>query len=100
MKTFSPKLSELIENFNGETFHADDFNQNGFSEIELSCAFDMVKNQDNWKEPIIADIHADDFKVVRVAVIFYTGSVTEQIGTNADGSIRIFAEGYYNAIGC
>ena len=67
--------------------------------IAMSEAFDLVKDEKNWKMPIDAVVPADaDIALIEDAVVFYAGclpDVTEQ----PDGTFRVTAPGYYMSIG-
>lgn len=72
----------------------------------LSDAFDSVKNQQNWKLPVDAEIPPDaDLNLISEAVSFFTGSLPEFIplrtpDTGSDiAGYRVVAAGYYAAIG-
>ena len=71
----------------------------GFTEAELSAAFDKVKSRVNWKYPVDRAIRESDEKVVGAAIIFFTGSVPTFIPGSRKGWVRVYADGYYVAIG-
>lgn len=70
----------------------------GWTRGELSEAFDKVKNQENWKEPINARIPRVDYPMVGQAIIFFTGSVPKFV-FHADYTVSVTADGYYQAVG-
>lgn len=67
---------------------------------ELSQAFDLVANRDNWKMPIDATVWLDDWQkaCVHEAVIFFTGSIP-RFHWLAPRQYRVVAAGYYATIG-
>lgn len=69
-----------------------------FSVWEYRCAFTMVANKDNWKEPIHATINAEDKAIVERAIIDATAS-DPTFDENTDGTLRVFADGYYIGTG-
>lgn len=65
----------------------------------MHAAFDLVKNPENWKYPVDAVIPGDsDTDLIANAVIFFTGS-PPTFTHNPDGTLSVFAAGYYSAIG-
>lgn len=46
----------------------------GFTEAELSAAFDLVSNKDDWRDRIESLCTTDEVKVVAAAVEFYTST--------------------------
>lgn len=75
------------------------FTYAGYSTDQLKMAFDQVKNKSHWKNPVSATIFEDDLNIVSAAVAFYTGSNVEVTRTYKNGKVRIYAAGYFNAIG-
>ncbi len=72
----------------------------GYTHIELHTAFELICNKENWKEPIDAEILAEDFDVCQEACSFITGSALVQVSDETDdGKIQVEADGYYVAIG-
>jgi|SRR5580704_14773611 hypothetical protein len=58
----------------------------GYTRDELSAAFDLVKNRENWKLPVQACVPGTaDVKVISAAVTFFTGSIPEILPVTADG---------------
>lgn len=74
----------------------------GHTERELHRAFDAVRNPENWKLHIEADIPAEgvDERLISDAVAFFTGSLAE-IYPHPDkpGWLCVDAPGYYVCIG-
>ena len=71
----------------------------GYPREALSEAFDKVKNSEHWKGEISATIDEDDFGVTNSAVIFFTGSSLEVLEKLPNGRLRVWAAGYWSAIG-
>ena len=66
-----------------------------YSEAQLSAAFDLVADKENWQLPIQAVVPADaDQDLIREAVVYYTGSVAYFMPQD-DGSWLVIADGYY-----
>lgn len=71
----------------------------GYTHKELSDAFKLIQNGENWKNPIDAWIHPNSFDVCDEACVYFTGShLTRKqfVGSNA---LRVTAPGYYLTIG-
>lgn len=71
-----------------------------YTRAELSAYFDMVKNDEHWKNPIDKIVRIKDFRTkvgIREAVVFYTGSTPSF--TPTAGHFRVTAAGYYMTIG-
>ena len=72
---------------------------------ELHSAFDRVKNKEHWKLPIQCSIDykdQEDINLITEAVVHFTGSVPQfDVYQLKSGKkrVRIFAVGYYYAIG-
>lgn len=71
---------------------------------ELREAFDLVADKSNWKLPIdaaVPDMTLGLAKRIRVAVIWFTGSVPKfRIAVKANGNTwTVRADGYYKAVG-
>lgn len=62
--------------------------------------FELVQNEDHWKNPIDATIDADAATMDEIAdaVVFYTGSVPTFERVQGNG-LRVRAAGYYRTIG-
>lgn len=74
----------------------------GFTRLQLSEAFDRVKNPTNWKMPISGMIPASDRDVTRAAIIFYAGCVPvfeTPRHKGFAGQLIVTAVGYYSAVG-
>lgn len=69
-----------------------------FSMWEYHCAFSMVANKENWKEPVSATIHADDKVIVERAIINNTASIPTFTAIG-DGMMKVTADGYYIGTG-
>ncbi len=74
-----------------------------FTLLELHEAFDLVKNQDNWKDPINATIKGRlserTIGAIGAATIFFAGSPAETWYDERRKATRIKADGYYVRIG-
>lgn len=67
---------------------------------ELTKAFDLVANKENWKLPVKAVLLTEtspDIMAIRDAVIHFTGSVPTF--TFGKTKVLVKATGYYEAIG-
>ena len=72
----------------------------GYSRGELSKAFDNIKNKENWKMPINAVIHREDYRICSLAVEFFCGSfLSRQSICGCPDEILVHSEGYYSAVG-
>lgn len=71
----------------------------GYTRGQLSDAFDTVKDQTNWKNPIKSTIPERDFEIVHEAVAFFTGSTLSVRYRRPDETLDVYASGYYNEIG-
>lgn len=70
-----------------------------YTQEQLSQAFALVKNQENWKYPVDATVPADaDTALIGDAVIYFTGSNPEFIKLPG-GKMRVVAAGYYACVG-
>lgn len=77
-----------------------------FTIRELHAAFDRVKNPENWKYPINAEITTAseeeasrrEIVAIREAVAFMAGCLPE-IRHLGNFRFRVTAVGYYNAVG-
>jgi hypothetical protein len=71
----------------------------GFTHEQLSAAFNLVKNPENWKLRIDATVPGEtDVMLLHSAVEFFTGGGAE-IVSQKDGTLRVTASGYYACIG-
>ncbi len=72
-----------------------------FTHGELSLAFDMVADPENWKNHIDTIVR-DNPKVraaISAATIFFAGSPAEFYPVKVKGYVRVVADGYYVRIG-
>lgn len=88
-----------------------DINGKLFNKIDLSAAFDLVRNKANWKNPIDCELQltGEQIALIRDAVIYFAGCeptfravgtvVQFDNGGNAVLTYRVQAKGYYNAVG-
>lgn len=75
--------------------------QTGYTEKELSDAFNMVKDDEHWKNPISKTLHNVSFEqlvVVKKAVQFYTATEAKvqlfKITGPETVNARVSADGY------
>jgi hypothetical protein len=66
----------------------------GWSEQELSDAFDLIKDKDDWKDPISATIPANKFEIAAAACVFYTSTVLEYEEADEADTCNVHAVGY------
>lgn len=64
----------------------------------LNAAFDKVADKANWKLPVEAVIDAGELELIADAVVHFTGSELSSV-TESEGKLRVFAKGYYAAVG-
>ena len=70
----------------------------GWTQGQLSEAFDLVKPTGNWKMPIDATVRDDvDLQLLNDAVAYFTGGVIATDRTSK--GVRVRSEGYYHHIG-
>lgn len=72
-----------------------------YTRMALSEAFDWVKDQTNWKNPIDCTLRgvttAVDRQLIAAAITFYAGCTATFTGTKQ--GLRVQAVGYYRAVG-
>lgn len=74
----------------------------GYTEVELSMAFELVANPEHWKLPIDTTVSGkltdEQLGLIAYAIEFYTGSkpTFRQV---PGGPIEVRAAGYYAAVG-
>lgn len=61
---------------------------------DLYIAFELIKNDEHWKNPIDAIINADDYKVCNAACVHFTCGYLDIYESN-DGLLKVQSEGYY-----
>jgi hypothetical protein len=66
----------------------------GFTKQQLSDAFDLIKDQDDWKAPISANIPVDKFEVAAAACTFYTSTHLFYEEADELGTFDVSATGY------
>lgn len=64
-----------------------------YSHEELSAAFDLIKNQNDWRAPIAAAINADQLKVCANACVYFTATYLEVVEDDG-GLLFVEADGY------
>jgi hypothetical protein len=70
----------------------------GYTNAELTAAFDKVKNADHWKNPIDATIPVADVDITAKAIEFFTATKASLFRVGGiDGKVRmrVTAPGYY-----
>lgn len=67
----------------------------GFTVEQLSEAFDAVKNEEHWKNPVDAIVAAEMRGVLEKAIPWYTGTEASFEDDAEDGYLRVTALGYY-----
>jgi hypothetical protein len=68
---------------------------------QLSKAFDLVKNDEHWKNPIdktLLMMTCEEEAMIYEAVLFFAGC-RPTFKFNEDGSVRVRAQGYYLSVG-
>lgn len=70
--------------------------QREYTPNELRAAFDHVKNKENWKYPIDAEIDEKDMPLIDAAIAFMAYGFAE-FETLGNGRVRVKAPGYYGA---
>jgi hypothetical protein len=76
----------------------DEIVHDGYKVRDLRAAFQKVQDRDHWKNPISYGCDVDDIDILKVAVIFFTGSVPQF--THLHGRVWLCeADGYFRAIG-
>jgi len=65
----------------------------GYTEEEIEKAFDKVKNPEDWRTEIDAEVSADEVELVIVAIEYYTAT---EVGTKKldNGNVRVVSVGY------
>lgn len=69
--------------------------KSGFTIEQLSEAFDAVKNEEHWKNPVDAIVPAEMRGVLERAIPWYTGTEANFEETDEPGQIHVTAPGYY-----
>lgn len=71
-----------------------------YTKKQLADAFDLVKNRNNWKNPINKNVVTKDPNLIVEAIIYFTGSVPFYIPVkNCKDKYLFKADGYYAIIG-
>jgi hypothetical protein len=64
----------------------------------LEESFDkLTKGMGNWKMPIKTSVHVTELDEMKDACVFFTGSELYAVKPNI-GFVKVYAEGYYNAM--
>ncbi len=67
----------------------------GYTQEQLSTAFDGVRNADHWKGPIDALVPEDELTVTVLAIIFYTATEPKASWVESKEHFRVTSEGYW-----
>lgn len=67
----------------------------GFTLEQLRSAFDRVKDDSDWKNPIDSFVPADQCKILEHAIPWFTGTHAEFESTDDPDLVRVMAAGYY-----
>ena len=67
----------------------------GFSHGELSMAFDLVKDEEHWKNPIDAHIDPKYVDACCAAIEYFTSTTADFVETET-GKVHIVAGGYWS----
>lgn len=107
-KQFSPQLQSLVNN-SAEKAKFDEMVTAGFSDRipdsdlpfstwEYRCAFEIVADKSDWKQPISATIHEADRAIVERAIVNATAS-RASFADAGNGMLHVAADGYYIGTG-
>ncbi len=66
----------------------------GYHMDRLASAFDRVRNAQDWKAPISADIPSADRHLVEMAVLWFTNTVPVFLVAMEGDRLRVTATGY------
>ncbi len=64
-----------------------------FEQSDLEEAFDAVRDRDDWRAPIQAEIQQSEVLIVCAAITHFTGTVAE-LTNLADGLVEVRSVGY------
>jgi hypothetical protein len=68
----------------------------------LEESFDkLTKGMGNWKMPIKTSVHVTELDEMKDACVFFTGSELYAVKQDKEpniGFVKVYAEGYYNAM--
>ncbi|MAM38799.1 MAG: hypothetical protein CL949_09945 [Erythrobacter sp.] len=67
----------------------------GYSHIEVSAAFNLVKDQADWKNPIDQIVPITERDILSYAIPYFTGTSAEFEDVEDPLKIRCKAPGYY-----
>lgn len=79
--------------FDTDKFLADA--RGGFTGEEIKACFDLVKNDEHWKNPIDKIIDRSQQELVAVAISWYTATPAEFEATDNPDKVRVTAVGYF-----
>lgn len=78
----------------------------GYATEQLHAAFDLVKDESNWKNPINATVtfpedvdFAQGTLLILNAIVFFTASSIDSFADTNTRTLRVEADGYYVAVG-
>lgn len=69
--------------------------RDGFALEELQEAFDLVKDEEHWKNPIDRVVDESQIRILRAAIPWMTGTEAIFLPVDEPGKIRVKADGYY-----
>lgn len=67
----------------------------GYSLEQLTEAFDKVKDENHWKNPIDAIVPSDQKDILEKAIPWFTGTEAVFEKCKKDGHLRVTAPGYF-----
>ncbi len=67
----------------------------GYTDLEIARAFNLVKDQDDWKNPIDKIVPQDKRDILTYAVPYFTGTTAEFEPVDDPDELRCKAPGYY-----
>ena len=72
-----------------------DVTSRGYRVEELKAVFDIVKNKDGWKAPIMATVAMDDLDAVCASIEYYVGTIPKVIILDLDCEKFMVVRGGY-----
>lgn len=102
VKKLSPTVEAILkaEDEVRAKYEAGTFSE-GFSIMVLRVMFEKVADPSNWKLAIHSTIKKTDVAIVAAAIRFFAGCspIFSPIGSGNGPRVRVFAVGYYTAVG-
>ncbi len=88
---------EYLEHFNDaqldEVVHLD------YTRIELTAAFSLIQDKENYKAPINSTIEDVLFPICDAACVFFTSGRLTKVSSLPNDRILVHSEGYYHHCG-